>query len=92
MSTLVRIAPILQEHLQMPETVSVEGDTLGQCLDDLSSRYPPIREFLYHPQDLLRVLVTIDNKEILALNIQENRKRILNPDDEIQILALAAEG
>jgi len=92
MSTLVRIAPLLRDHLQIPDTVQVEGDTLGECLEDLSRQHPQIRDFLYRPKDLLRVLVTIDNKEILALKVQDNLNRILKPDDEIQILAVAAEG
>ena len=92
MSTLVRIAPLLGEHLQIPDTVKVDGDTLGDCLEDLSRQYPEIRDFLFSPKDLLRVLVTIDNKEIFALNVQKNLDRVMKPDDEIQILAVVAEG
>ena len=92
MSTLIRIAPLLREHLQIPDTVEVNGHTLGACLEDLSRQYPEIRDFLFSPKDLLRVLVTIDNKEILALNVQKNMERVLQPDDEIQILAVVAEG
>lgn len=92
MSTLIRIAPLLREYLHIPETVEVNGDTLGLCLEDLSRQYPEIRDFLFSPKDLLKVLVTIDNREILALNVQKNLDRVLNPDDEIQILAVVAEG
>ena len=92
MSTLVRIAPLLREHLQIPDTVEVTGDTLGVCLEDLSRQYPEIRDFLFSPKDLLRILVIIDNKEILALNVQKNLDRALKPDDVIQILAVVAEG
>jgi len=92
MSTTVKIAPLLREHLQIPDTVEVDGDTLGECLENLGRQYPEIRDFLFSPKDLLRVLVTIDNKEILALNIQKNLDRVLNSDDEIQILAVVAEG
>ena len=92
MATLVRIAPVLQEHLQIPGTVEVHGNTIGECLDDLIRQYPEIQSWLFDPNDLLRVLISIDNEAILSLNTKSNLERTLGPDDEIRILAIFAGG
>jgi len=92
MATLVKIAPVLQEHLQIPGTVEVHGKTIGECLDDLIRQYPEIRNWLFDPNDLLRVLISIDNEAILSLNTKSNLERTLSPADEIRILAIFSGG
>ncbi|MGA3084907.1 MAG: hypothetical protein ABSE95_08935 [Thermodesulfobacteriota bacterium] len=92
MSTLVKIAPVLQEQLQIPETVEVDGKTIGEGLDDLIRQYPEIRSWLFDPNDLLRVLIGINNEAILNLNTKSLLHRALKPDDEIRILAIYAGG
>jgi molybdopterin converting factor small subunit len=92
MPTLVKIAPALQEHLQIPGTVEVHGKTIRECLDDLIRQYPEIRSWLFDPNDLLRVLVGINNEAIMTLNTKSHLDRVLNTDDEIRILAILAGG
>ena len=92
MGTVVRISPILQEHSQIPGMVEVHGNTVRECLDDLMRQYPEIRSWLFDQNDLLRVLFSINNEEILALNTKSNLDRTLNPADEIRILAIFAGG
>ncbi len=92
MTTLVKIAPVLQEHLQIPETVEVYGKTIGEGLDDLIRQYPEIRSWLFDPNDLLRVLIGINNEVILNLNTKGLLDRALKLDDEIRILAILAGG
>jgi len=92
MATLVKIAPVLQEHLQIPGTVEVHGKTIGECLDDLIRQYPEIRSRLFDPNDLLRVLIGINNEAIMTLNTKSQLDKALNPDDEIRILAILAGG
>lgn len=92
MGTLVKIAPILQEQVKIPDKVEVQGKTIGECLDDLIRQYPEIRSWLFDPNDLLRVLITINHEAILALNTKSHLSRTLKPDDEIRILAVYAGG
>jgi ThiS family. len=92
MATLVKIAPVLQEHLQIPGTVEVQGKTIGECLDDLIRQYPEIRSRLFDPNDLLRVLIGINNEAIITLNTKSQLDKALNPDDEIRILAILTGG
>jgi len=92
MATLVKIAPVLQEHLQIPGTVEVHGKTIGECLEDLTRQYPEVRRWLFDPNDLLRVLIGINNEAIMNLNTKSQLDKALNPDDEIRILAILAGG
>jgi molybdopterin converting factor small subunit len=91
MSTKVRIGPLLQEYLEIPSVLEVEGKTVGQCLDDLIKQYPEIRNWLYDQNSLLRVLISINNVEIVTLD-KEGSDRILKADDELQIFAVVAGG
>ena len=92
MGTVVKIAPILQERSQIPGMVEVQGNTIGECLDDLIRQYPEIRSWLFGQNDLLRVLISVNNEETLALNTNSNLGRTLNPADEIRILAIVSGG
>jgi molybdopterin converting factor small subunit len=92
MSTLVKIAPVLQEQLQIPDTVEVQGKTIGECLDDLIRQYPEIQGWLFDANELLRVLISINNEAISVMNTKSHLDRVLNPDDEIRLLAIYAGG
>lgn len=92
MGKRVKIAPILREHLQIPGIIEIHGDTVKDCLDDLIRQYPGIRCWLFERNDLLRVLISLNNKEILNLNKESETNRILKPDDEIRILAIYSGG
>lgn len=92
MDRVISIAPVLHEHLKIPGMVEVCGNTIRECLDDLIRQYPEIRSWLFDRNDLLRVLTCINNEEILAPYIKGNLDRTLDPADEIQILAILAEG
>lgn len=92
MSTLVKIAPVLQEQLQIPDTIEVHGKTVEECLDDLIRQYPEIQSWLFDSSELLRVLISINNEAISAMNTKSHLNRVLNPDDEIRLLAIYAGG
>jgi len=88
----VRIAPAIQDELDIPETVEVEGGTIGQCIDDLVRQYPGIKSWLFDWSDMMRVLVSINNEEMISLQTEANLNRALNPSDEIFILAIVSGG
>jgi len=92
MNTTIRISPALQEYVNVPSSVEVQGDTISQCMDDLILKYPAIRACLFERNDLLRVLISINNVEILSVDKKMDMDRILDMDDEIYILAIVAGG
>ena len=92
MRTVVRIAPLLQEHLPIPAIVEVHGKTIGECLDDLIRQYPEAREWLLNRNELLRVLISTNNEEMLAMNKKSDMDRMVRPTDEILILAILSGG
>jgi len=91
MSTKVKIGPLLQEYLEIPAVLEVSGSTVGECLDDLIRQYPEIRTWLFDQNSLVRVLVSVNNAEIVSLD-KEGSKRILKQNDELQIFAVVAGG
>ena len=92
MSTTIRISPALREYIDIPSFVEVQGKTISECLDNLILRYTAMRACLFERNDLLRVLISINNVEVLSVDKKEDMDRILGPDDEIYILAIVAGG
>ena len=91
MSIKVKITPVLQEYSDIPSILEVNGNTVGECLDDLIWQYPEARSWLFDQDGLLQVLVSINNKETVALD-RNGLDRILTADDEIQIFAVIGGG
>lgn len=92
MSTTIRISPALQEYINIPSSIEAQGNTISECLDDLIHKYPAIRACLFERNDLLRVLISINNVEILSVDKKTDMDRIIDTDDEIYILAIVAGG
>ena len=86
MSTKVKIGHLLQEYLEIPSVLEVEGKTVGQCINNLIKQYPEIRNWLYDQNSLLRVLITINNVEVVTPD-KEGFDRILKDQDDLQIFA-----
>ncbi len=91
MSIKVKISPLLQGYADIPDTLEVTGNRVGQCLDDLLRQYPESRDWLFDQNGLLRVLVIINNVETVAFD-KEGLDRILKADDELQIFAVIGGG
>jgi len=91
MSIKVKITPVLQEYSDIPNILEVNGNTVGECLDDLIRQYPEARSWLFDQYGLLQVLVSINNKETVALD-RNGLDRILTTDDELQIFAMISGG
>jgi sulfur-carrier protein len=45
--TVVRIPPTLRVETQGQAALEADGDTVGELLDDLTSRFPQLRERIY---------------------------------------------
>jgi molybdopterin converting factor small subunit len=91
MSTKVIISPLLQEYYNVPDTLEVTGNTVGQCLDDLIKQYPESRDWLFDQSGLIKVLISINNVETVAFD-KKGLDRILKADDELQIFAVFGGG
>lgn len=81
----------MQENANLPETVEVDCNTVGQCLDDLVRQFPDSKDWLYDEDSLIKVLVTVNNVETVTLN-EEGLKRMLKAGDELQIFAIVSGG
>ncbi len=91
MSIQVKIAPILQEYFNVPGILGVNGNTVGECLENVIRQYPEARSWLFDQNGLLLVLVSIKNKETVVLN-RNGLDRTLNSNDELQISAVIGGG
>jgi len=54
MSIKVRLHPILQKLAGGQEVVDVTGHTTGECLEDLESRFPVIKQLIRDKRGQLR--------------------------------------
>ena len=88
----IRVAPLLHELIKIPLSVNVSGNTVGECLNDLLLQYPVIRDFLFDRNEVMRVLISINNKDVVSIESSKDMDRGLNDDDEIYLLALFTGG
>lgn len=91
MSIKVIISPLLQEYYNVPDTLKLKGNTVGECLDDLIRKYPESRGWLFDEDGLLRILISINNIETITLD-KKGMDRVLTPDDELQVFAVFGGG
>lgn len=89
--TKVKINPLLQEHADLPSTIEVDGKTIGECLDDIVRQYPQSKIWLFGVDSLMRVMISINNVDIVTLD-NEGINRRLRSGDEIMIFTIASGG
>lgn len=90
MSVKVNIHSSHRQYTGNTKTVEVMGRTVGECLDDLISRFPGMKKVLYHQNGKLNTLIEI------YLNLEstypEELEKPVNDGDEIQITLMLAGG
>jgi molybdopterin converting factor small subunit len=89
--TQIRISSLLQEHADLPAVLIVTGDTVGDCLTDLIRQYPDAKSWLFSEDGLMRVIISINNAEIVTPDAK-GVSRKLKPGDEIRIIAIVSGG
>jgi sulfur-carrier protein len=63
--TVVRIPPTLREQTQGQAALEAEGDTVRELLDDLTSRFPELRDRIYDEEALASfVNVYVEGEDI----------------------------
>ena len=85
------VGPLLQEYHQIPGILRVEGESVGECLNDLFRQYPGAKEWLLDTQGVLQVMVYINGEENIVYH-REDFSRKLSPGDELQIVPVITGG
>lgn len=90
MSVKVNIHSTHRRYTDGRKTVEVTGRTIGECLENLTGRFPDMKKVLYGRDGTLNHLIEI------YLNLQstypEELKKPVRDGDEIQITLLLAGG
>jgi len=87
----VKANPLFQEHVGIPGVLNVNGETVGQCLNDVIRQYPESKSWLFGQDSLVRVIISINTVEIVTPD-KDGLNRKLSPDDEIMIFAIVSGG
>jgi molybdopterin converting factor small subunit len=58
-SVKINIHPFLSQYTNNQDVVEVNGSTVGQCLEELVSRFPELRPWLFEKNGKLNRLVEI---------------------------------
>ena len=90
MSIIIRIPGSLSDWFDGKDETLCEGQTVGECFDDLGKRYPVFRDqVLPESDESSSVLVFVNGDNIRSM---EGLATVVNDGDEISIIPLAAGG
>ena len=88
MSIKINISQNLRRFTNNRHTVEVNGTTIGECINDLISQYPNIKEKLISKDGALLVLISVNGEIVYHKNIS---KRVAN-EDQLQLIPILAGG
>ena len=89
MST-VKIPPVLRENVNGERSVSANGATVAEVLDDLFARYPALRDRVSQDGQLSRfVNVYVNDRDV---RYREGLDTAVGPDDTVILLPAMAGG
>jgi molybdopterin converting factor small subunit len=90
MSVAVNIHKTHRQFTSGLETIRVDGDTVGGCLDALTQRFPQMKTVLFDKKNALKSQIEI------YLNMESaypgELKKSVKPGDEIHITVMLAGG
>jgi len=90
MSVKINLHPILSNLVSSNDVVEVNGRTVGQCLDQLVTRFPELKEWIFnkdgHINSIIDVYVNMESSypEELAKPVQDG--------DELHIIIVITGG
>lgn len=90
MSIKITIPQLLREYTKSQGIVEVNGNTVGECLDDLIRQYPDTKRWLFDRNGVLLVLIRINEDETIR-----HRKGLNKPvknGDELYIFNILGGG
>ena len=90
MSVKIDIHPFLLHLTNDQAVVEVNGSTVGQCLEELVSRFPELKEWLFGKDGNLNSLVEIYVN--LESSFPEELAKTVKDGDELHIVIIIAGG
>jgi hypothetical protein len=87
----IHITHDLQAHLNLPDTLTVQGNTVGDCLEQLFLRFPQLRGWFDDQDGLLRKFILL-NHDVTLAPTPINFARQLRSGDRLTIMAVYAGG
>jgi MoaD family protein len=91
MATQVQIPTALQQYAGKQETVTVDGATVADVLDNLTSKYASLRQHLFNDKGELRSFVNIYVNED-DIRYQSGAKTPVKDGDVVSIVPAIAGG
>lgn len=88
--TTIRIPTPLRPYTGGSSTVTVQGQTVGQALADLTGRYPQLRVQLYEGDELRNFVNVYLNKE--DIRHMQGAETAVKDDDTLMIIPSIAGG
>ena len=86
----VRLAPVLRSSAGGSKQVSVQGNTLGEILNDLYRHYPAIKEQIQPAEELSKfVNIYVNDQDVRYLQKLETP---VGPNDTVTLLPAMAGG
>ena len=90
MAVRVRIHPFLRKLTGGREFVEVQGETVGECLENLEAKFPGVKQQISDPEGKL-----VDPWEIYMNSVSSHPEGLAKPvqdGDELAIMALILGG
>jgi len=88
MSVNIKLSQILQRFTNQQDVVRVEGNTIRECLDNLTRKYPEIKVWLFDRNGTLMTLVLLDEDTIT----QEELDRPVTAESKLELIYLVGGG
>jgi len=60
----VRISPLIRSVIDIADSVEVNGETVRECLDDLMSSYPDIKDVLFDRNGVMKAIILLGGKSV----------------------------
>jgi len=90
MGIKVNLNPVLYQYTNNQAVAEVNGDTVGQCLDNLAKQFPGIEKALFDKNGKLRSYIDIYVNRESAY--PEELAKPVKDGDELHIVIMAAGG
>ena len=83
MSKKIHLFSDLRNYTGNRSVIEVEGDTVGECLEDLTRQFPKIDKLLFKPDGIVspRIFISINKKSFQC----EERNKPVKSGDEIYL-------
>ncbi|MBA7659151.1 hypothetical protein ES703_67116 [subsurface metagenome] len=89
-SVKINIHPFLSHLTNDQDVIEVNGSTVGQCLEELTTQFPGLREWLFGKDGSLNNLVEIYVN--LESSFPEELAKPVKDGDELQIVIIITGG